>query len=79
MFVVRAEMASEMKNPYLPIMQVYSLCQWYVLRNEIWIQIDRSRMWEIGRSERLLGLPCRLTHGAYLEGWYSVPNKITKS
>lgn len=34
-----------------------------------------------GRTDRLRGMPCRSSHGAYIDGWYSVPNpgkEITK-
>lgn len=58
-------------NPYLPLMKITNLEMWYVLRNEVWIQQHRAKMWQIGRSERLAGLPCRSTDGAYLEGWYN--------
>lgn len=62
-----------MQNPYLPIYHPLSWEQSYVLLPELSRQASRAHWWAVGRQQRLAGLPCSSTHGAYLEGWYSVP------
>lgn len=63
-----------MTNPYLPIWQPTSIEQSAVLKPELQRQHHRAQQWDLGRADRMAGLPCRSPNGAYLEGWYSVPN-----
>lgn len=44
---------------------------------EGWARLHRSREsieFDQGRADRLAGRPCGSANGAYLDGWYSVPN-----
>lgn len=44
---------------------------------EKWARVnpsDTAREFEQGRADRIAGDPCQSTNGAYLDGWYSVPN-----
>jgi hypothetical protein len=48
---------------------------------EGWAKINRSnrvKEFNNGRLDRLAGLPCRSAVGAYIDGWYSVPNPTKK-
>lgn len=40
------------------------------IENRRWV----SSKFEQGRADRIAGDPCRSANGAYLDGWYSVPN-----
>lgn len=43
-----------------------------VFQPEIEIEKAKRNKWNLGRQDRLQGLPCRFANGAYLEGWYSI-------
>ena len=48
---------------------------------EGWVRLHRARKsseFEQGRADRLAGKPCGSANGAYLDGWYSVPNPKRK-
>lgn len=49
-----------------------------VFRSEIAASVAYDRNFDDGRHDRLSGLPCRSANGAYLDGWYSIPNPRSK-